>query len=148
MKYHSIPLIVLSLLLLLLTACSKKPNFYQEAQVRESKIVIPLSEVSDGKVHFYTYRKSGKHINFFVRTDGKGTVSSYYDACFTCYKKLKGYRQEGSDIVCNECGMKFGVSAEKWDEKDGCNPINLKSIIEDSNLVIDVSVIEKGAKLF
>ncbi|MBI5633580.1 MAG: DUF2318 domain-containing protein [Nitrospirae bacterium] len=147
MKYHSIPLIVLTLLLLL-TACSKKPNLYQEVQARENRIVIPLSEVSDGKVHFYTYRKSGKHINFFIRTDGKGTVSSYYDACFTCYKKLKGYRQEGSDLVCNECNMKFGIAEEKWDEKDGCNPINLKSAIENNSLVIETAVIEKGAKLF
>jgi uncharacterized membrane protein len=145
------PLFISSLiipLLILLTGCNKQPALYQNAPVKDNRIVIPLNDVSNGKVHFYTYKKSGKHINFFVRTDGKGTVSSYYDACFTCYKQKKGYRQEGSDIICNECSMKFGLAEEKWEEKDGCNPIYLKSIIEGNNLIIDTAVIEKGAKLF
>jgi len=139
---------VVFMLLLLLAGCGKQPALYKDAPVKESSIVIPLSEVNDGKAHFYSYRKSGKHINFFVRADGKGTVSSYYDACFTCYKKKKGYRQEGTDLICNECSMKFGLAEEKWPDKDGCNPIHLKSAITDNNLVIDTAVIEKGAKLF
>jgi uncharacterized membrane protein len=145
MKHHTILVIVI---LLLLAGCSKQPALYPSAPENDNRIVIPLNDVSDGKAHFYTYRKSGKHINFFVRTDGKGNVSSYYDACFTCYKKKKGYRQEGPDIICSECSMKFGLAEEKWEEKDGCNPIYLKSLIENNNLVIDTAVIEKGAKLF
>lgn len=136
------------LLFIVLTGCSKQPVLYQNAPISDNRVVIPLSDVSDGDIHFYSYNKAGKHINFFIRTDGKGTVSSYYDACFACYKKKKGYRHEGSDIICNECGMMFGLAEEKWDDKDGCNPIHLKSAIEGNNLVIDTLVIEKGAKLF
>ena len=110
--------------------------------------MIPVSEVSDGNAHFYTYRKSGKRINFFVRTDLDGRVASYFDACLTCYSHKKGYRQEEAELICNECGMKFGLFDVKWEEKDGCNPIYLKNTIENSNLVIDTAVIEKGAKLF
>jgi len=135
-------------LLLLLPACSNQPRLYQEVQAKDNRIAIMLDEVSDRKAHFYTYKKSGKRINFFVRTDGKGTVSSYFDACFTCYKKKKGYRQEGSELICIECSMKFGIAEEKWEEKDGCNPIYLKSVIENNSLIIDTAVIEKGAKLF
>ncbi len=147
MRHHSISVIIISLLILL-TGCNKQPALYQNAPVKDSRIVIPLNDISDGKVHFYTYGKSGKRINFFVRTDGKGTVSSFYDACFTCYKKKKGYRQEGSDLICKECSMKFGLAEEKWEEKDGCNPIYLKSVIENSSLIIDTAVIEKGFRLF
>lgn len=147
MRTHAIVVIVLTLLLLL-TGCGKQPALYQNAPVQDNRIVIPLNDVKDGRAHFYTYRKSGKNVNFFIRTDGKGTVSSYYDACFTCYKKKKGYRQEGSDLICSECGMKFGLAEEKWLEKDGCDPINLKSTIEGNNIVIDTAVINKGAKLF
>jgi uncharacterized membrane protein len=60
----------------------------------------------------------------------------------------KGYLQEGPEIICNECNMKFRLEDEKWEEKDGCNPIYLKSYIENNSLVIDTAVIEKGAKLF
>lgn len=147
MKHLFISSLIISLLLLL-TACGNQPRLYQEVQAKDSRIVIMLSDVSDKKAHFFTYKKSGKHINFFVRTDGKGAVSSYYDACFTCYKKKKGYRQEGSDLICIECSMKFGLAEEKWEEKDGCNPIYLKSTIENNSLIIDTAVIEKGAKLF
>lgn len=147
MRHLSILVIVIPLLFLM-TGCSKQAALYQKAPVQDNRILIPLTAVSDGKAHFYTYRKSGKNINFFIRTDGKGTVSSYYDACFTCYKKKKGYRQEGSDIICSECSMKFGLAEEKWDEKDGCNPIYLKSVIENNSLIIDTAVIEKGSKLF
>jgi uncharacterized membrane protein len=147
MKHNSISVIVISLLLVL-TSCSTQPNLYQEAAVSDNRIVIALSDVSDKKAHFYSYRASGRHINFFIRTDEKGAVSSYYDACFTCYKHKKGYRQEGSDLICNECSMKFGLYAVKWEEKDGCNPIYLKSTVEGNNLIIETAVIEKGAKLF
>ncbi len=147
MRFLIISILFISLLLQL-TACSSQPRLYQEVQAKDNRIVIMLDEVSDKKAHYYTYRKSGKRINFFVRTDGKGTVSAYFDACFTCYKKKKGYRQEGSDLICIECSMKFGLAEEKWEEKDGCNPIYLKSVIENNSLVIDTAVIEKGAKLF
>jgi uncharacterized membrane protein len=132
----------------ILIGCSRQPVMYQEAPVKDNRIIIPLSRVSDGQVHFFTYKNAGKRINFFIRTDGKGTISSYFDACYTCYKAKKGYRQEGSDVVCNECSMKFGLAEEKWHDKGGCNPIVLKSSLENNTLIIDKAVIEKGAKLF
>jgi uncharacterized membrane protein len=94
------------------------------------------------------YTQGGRQINFFVRTDAKGTVSSNFDACYTCYKQKKGYRQERPDLICNECRMKFGLSDETWETKGGCDPILLKSTIEGDNLIIEVAVIEKGRKLF
>ena len=146
MKSLCVTVVLLSLMAL--AGCSKQPALYREAQLKGNSIVIPLSEVNDGKAHFYTYRKSGKRINFFVRTDAHGTISSYFDACFTCYRHKKGYRQEGADLVCQECGMRFGLAEETWDPKGGCDPILLKSTITDNSLIIDTAVIEKGAKLF
>jgi len=130
------------------TGCGRKLTQYRDAPVHDDKIIIPLSGVRDGKAHFYTYTHGGRQINFFVRTDAKGTVSSYFDACYTCYKQKKGYREEGPDLICNECGMKFGLAEETWESKGGCDPILLKSTIEHNNLIIDTAVIEKGVKLF
>jgi uncharacterized membrane protein len=134
--------------LVMISGCSSQPARYQDAPVRDQRIIIPLSQVSDGNVHFYTYRHAGRSINFFVRTDSKGTISTYFDACYTCYRHKKGYRQEGGDIICNECNMKFGLADQKWEEINGCDPISLKSSLEEHSLVIDTAVIEKGAKLF
>ncbi len=134
--------------LVLFSGCGRKLAQYPEAPVQENRITIPLRDVRDGKAHFYSYMRGGRQINFFVRTDAKGAVSSYFDACYTCYKQKKGYRQEGSDLICNECEMKFGLADETWQAKGGCDPILLKSAIEGDNLIIETEVIERGGKLF
>jgi uncharacterized membrane protein len=140
-------LFFLSYLTLSAYSCSRLPAEHKLVASNRNEIRIPLIEVNDGKVHFYTYKKSWKRINFFVRTDGGGKLSSYFDACYTCYKKKKGYRIEGTDLVCNECSLKFRLADEVWENK-ACSPIMLKSQIEKEYLIIKTEDIEKGSKLF
>ena len=139
--------LTLILALILSAACSNLPKEHKVVTAKEGVISIPVSEVNDGKVHFYTYKKSGKRINFFIRTDGTGKLSTYFDACYICYKKKKGYRVEDKDLVCNECSLKFGLADEVWENKD-CSPILFKSKLENNNLTIKTEDIEKGSKLF
>ncbi|MBA4372686.1 MAG: hypothetical protein C0402_07450 [Thermodesulfovibrio sp.] len=139
---------VICILMAFVCSCSKQPAAYKTLPASDGEIRIALTEVSDGKVHFYTYKKSGRRINFLVRTDSTGELSAYFDACFTCYKHMKGYREEGADIICNECSMKFRLADKKWDNTDGCSPILLKSILRDGFIVIKTEHIEKGVKLF
>jgi uncharacterized membrane protein len=141
-------LFILFSVVLSVAGCSSLPVEHKTVRAKDGEIRIPVSGVNDGKVHLFTYKKAGKRINFFVRTDGRGELSTFFDACFTCHKFKKGYRQEGIDIVCNECGMKFRLADEQWDNKDGCSPIVLKSIIADGHIIIKTEHIEKGAKLF
>ncbi len=136
------------LLLFLAAGCGKQPPLHQVVTPKNDAIRIPVSEVHDGKVHFYTYKKSGKRINFLVRTDGNDNLSACFDACFTCYKRKKGYREEGTDLVCNECGMKFRLADEHWDNSQGCSPVSIKSRIENNELVIMTADLEKGQRLF
>ena len=139
---------VVCTLLALFAGCSKLPAAYQTVSAENGRIRIPVGEVNDGKVHFYTYKNSGKRINFFIRTDGTGDLSAYFDACYTCYKHKKGYRQEGTDIICNECSMKFKLAEKDWRYNEGCCPIPLKSSVSGGFIVIMAEHIEKGAKLF
>lgn len=128
-------------------ACGKLPAEHKIISATDGKIVIPVDTVKDGKVHFFTYKKSGKRVNFFVRTDSRENLSAYFDACYTCYKNRKGYRVEGTDLICNECNLKFGISEEVWENKD-CRPIMIRSTVEGKNLILEVSSVEKGARLF
>jgi uncharacterized membrane protein len=128
--------------------CSGLPKEHQKIIATDNEIKIPMNEINDGKVHFFTYRKSGKRINFFVRTDSKGDLSAYFDACLTCYKHKKGYRTEGTDLTCNECSMNFRLADAKWDNTKGCSPILIKSVIEKGHLIIVTDNIEKGGRLF
>jgi uncharacterized membrane protein len=127
--------------------CSNLPAEHTVIKAAQGEVKIPLKDVNDGKVHFYTYKASGKRINFFVRTDGAGKLSTYFDACYTCYKHKKGYRCEGTDIVCNECNLRFKLAEEKW-VHEGCSPINLTSRREGENIIIRTDDIEKGGRLF
>ncbi len=138
----------LVLLVLLPAGCGNQPAEHKVVTARDGAIRLPVSEVHDGKVHLFTYKKSGKRINFFIRTDGHDDLSAYFDACFTCYKHKKGYRQEGTDLVCNECNMRFRLADEHWDNTQGCSPIALKSRIDNNEVVIMAEDIEKGGKLF
>lgn len=130
------------------TSCSNLPAEHAVVRSEGGEIKIPVPEVNDGKVHFFTYKESGKRINFFVRTDGTGALSTYFDACFTCNKFRKGYRCEGTDLICNECNLKFRLSDEHWDNSQGCSPIALKSSIDNAFVRIKTADLEKGQKLF
>jgi uncharacterized membrane protein len=128
-------------------ACSKTPLQHELVKPSGDKIILPLEKINDGKVHFFTYKKSGKHINFLIRTDIRGNLVSHFDACYVCYKHRKGYRVEETDLVCNECDMRFGISEETWQDTN-CSPIVFRNKLESNSLVIETSVLEKGAKLF
>lgn len=135
------------LLLLSFSCCSKLPAEHAVIRAENGEVRIPVKEVSDGKVHFYTYKESGKLINFFVRTDGAGNLSTYFDACFTCFKRKKGYRCEGTDLVCNECNLRFRLADKKW-VHEGCSPITLISRTEGDRIIIKSADLKKGERLF
>ncbi len=140
--------VVILFILSLSAGCSNLPAEHTVVDARNDEIRLPVKELRDGRVHFFTYKKDGKRINFFVRTDGRDNLSAYFDACYTCYKKKKGYREEGSDLVCNECNLKFKLAEEHWDTSHGCCPISIKSRMEDGELLISAKDLEKGEKLF
>lgn len=148
-KVRSILVFILSALFFIwqLSGCSKLPAEHDIIMATDGRILLPVDMVKDGKVHFFTYKKAGKRINFFVRTDSTGNLSAYFDACYTCYKKKKGYRHEGTDMVCNECNLRFRLSDEVWENKD-CRPILIKSSLEGKNLILEASSLEKGSRLF
>jgi uncharacterized membrane protein len=128
-------------------SCNARAAEHQVVRAGDGEISLDVKEFMDGNVHFFTYRKSGRNINFFVRTDGAGNLSTHFDACYACYRKKKGYRQEGADLVCNECGLKFRLADEKWLHQ-GCSPVPLTSRIRHGFIIIKVKDIEKGERLF
>jgi uncharacterized membrane protein len=59
-----------------------------------------------------------------------------------------GYRVEGPDILCIACGLKYNLAEAHWEFIGPCAPINLKSAVKGDFLVIKVSRLEKGKRLF
>ncbi|BCS98757.1 hypothetical protein DSLASN_43890 [Desulfoluna limicola] len=110
---------------------------------------IPVSDVNDRQVHFYTYKYDDRNINFFVRTDGKGKLRTHYDACYSCFKYKLGFRvTKDHKILCIACGLKYDLDMEMWDYIGPCAPIPLRSTLANDVIEIKLSVIHRGKKLF
>ena len=107
-------------------------------------IKIPLSEVSNTAKF---YNEDG--IKFFVVKASDGEIKTAFDACDVCGGS-KGYRQEGGDMVCNNCGRHFAIDqlGEKNIYGGGCWPGYLESSIEGDFVVIKKSDLENGGYNF
>lgn len=111
----------------------------------EGVVKIPLSDISS-KAEFYEY----EGVEYFVVKAGDGSIKTAFDACDVCYRSGKGYRQEGSDMICNNCGNYYPISGLGTENLagGGCWPGYLPSKVEGDNLIIKKSYIENGRYRF
>ncbi len=111
------------------------------------QVSIPASELGD-KARFYEYKTaSGKAVGFFAVRSPDGVYRAALNACDVCFAGKQGYRQEGEDMVCNQCGMHF-PSSKINEVKGGCNPIGLERKVEGEHVHIDARGLEAGARYF
>jgi len=155
-KNNMVPIAII-IIAIIVIAIVLKPKFAGEVtgnSVKEndnsgssnSKIVeIPLSDISD-QAEFYEY----EGIEYFVVQASNGDIKTAFNACDVCYKSKKGYRQEGIDMVCNNCGNHYPIAGlgTKNLGGGGCWPGYLPSEVQGDNLVIKISDIQKGAYRF
>ena len=102
---------------------------------------IPLSEVSDGKMHLYTINAGGQSLRFMVikKPDGYGTA---LDACRIC--GADGYRQDGQNVICRHCASAIYVPT--IGAAGGCNPIGVPSRVDGADLVLDVTSLVQATR--
>jgi uncharacterized membrane protein len=116
-------------------------------QASQGKVSIPVTDVSDGKAHYYRFDVDGRPVNFFLLKSHDGAFRAALDACDVCYKSLKGYRQEGDDMVCNNCDQKFS-SDQINVVKGGCNPAPLTREVVDGQIVLLERELRAGLSYF
>ncbi len=110
-------------------------------------VTIPISQVSDGKAHFYSYDAGGTTVRYFVLADKNGKVRAALDACEVCYAQKKGYTQQGDAMQCNNCGKVF-QSDQINVITGGCNPIPLDKTISGGQMTITPDSLTQGAQYF
>ena len=137
-----------ALVLLATVACSQAPPLHHVVEVDADAVRIPLQEVSDGNVHFFTLIHRGKNVNFLVRTDGLGAQHTHLDACYACYQYKRGFVVEDSALVCIACRLEYRLEDEVWDYIGACAPISIHSSLEADELVIEESILERAARYF
>ncbi|MGH9864008.1 MAG: Fe-S-containing protein, partial [Candidatus Acidiferrales bacterium] len=119
------------------TRASAAPPEAEHAAAVGNIVRIPLAEMSGVSVHFYTVDMQGTAFRFFVIRKPNGDYVTALDACQICGPI--GYRQEGSVLICRNCGAPVNVT--EIGSPGGCNPIAFKSRVEGTNIVVDLSAL-------
>ena len=106
-----------------------------------NQVRIPLSELTDSSLHFYMADVNGTVIRFLVIHKTNGDYATALDACQIC--GTSGYRQEGQNIICRNCGAAIYVPS--IGDSGGCNPIAVKSQVEGGEVIVDLSALARAA---
>lgn len=120
---------------------------YPIVQADDGAVRFPLGAFDDRKARHYTYVHNGKPIEFFILKSADGVVRAAFNACDVCYTFKKGYKQDGDEVVCNNCGRRF-PSNDINEVQGGCNPSPLKRSVEGDSLIIRVEDIAAGLRYF
>jgi len=113
----------------------------QPLVARNNEVRVPLSELTDSSLHFYTTDVNGSVIRFLVIHKQNGDYAMALDACQICGPV--GYRQEGLNVVCRNCGATIYIPS--IGESGGCNPIPVKSRVQGGEVIVDLSALAHAA---
>ena len=118
--------------------------------LRDGVAEIPANVFASQKALFYNVvLDSGKTVYFFVVKDKNGKYRAAANTCQVCYGAHKGFRQEGNEMVCNNCGNRYPMEKIAT-EKGGCNPAPISPDLEvkDGKVIIKQAELEEVAGLF
>jgi uncharacterized membrane protein len=129
----------------LAAACTSQPSYIAAPQ-EGSDIVIDPASLQPDVPQFYTLLHEGKKISYFaLKIDGQ--VSSFFDACASCYTHKQGYRYDAGAVTCRYCSMRFPVyKLEKG--LGSCYPIKIDGRMENGKYRIPVASLIASANLF
>ncbi len=150
-KKSIVKLLAASLIAILAPLTAYAWNFTvpaQPVQPKDGVFTFPVGAFQDGKARHYEYQtNNGQRVRFFVVKSKDGKIRTALDACEVCHKAKKGYVQQGNDMICTNCGLKF--KTEKVGEfKGGCNPHPVKATIQGDKLNISQKEIVSGLRYF
>ncbi|MEW6127746.1 MAG: DUF2318 domain-containing protein [Acidobacteriota bacterium] len=124
------------------------PSAITVNQPSADTINVALADLESGKAKFFDYTTANHTpVRFFAVKSADGKYRAAMDACDTCFHAKKGYRQEGDQMVCNNCGLKFHTNLIN-EVKGGCNPVGVACTVEGGQLVIKTSELDSRANYF
>jgi high-affinity iron transporter len=138
------------LVLLILTAdfvyarTNDAPPNEKELYVMSGVVRVPTDMIGDGALHFYRATVNGKPESFMVVRRANGEWFAGIAGCLICGRH--GYRQEGNNAVCRNCGAEIPLS--ELGKTGGCNPIPLPTSMDNSDLLIQASDLSQSIPVF
>jgi len=109
---------------------------------------FPEAAFQDGKAKHFTYKHApNQEVRFFVVKSTDGVIRAALDACERCFRAKKGYVQQGNDMICINCGLKFRTDKVNV-VTGGCNPHPLKRTVKDGKILITQEEVVSGLRFF
>jgi uncharacterized membrane protein len=120
----------------------------QEVKPVNGAFTFPVSAFADGKAKHFEYKISpNESVRFFIVKSTDGVIRAALDACEKCFRAKKGYVQQGNDMTCINCGLKFRT--DKVNEvTGGCNPHPLARTIQGDKLIVSQQEVASGLRFF
>jgi uncharacterized membrane protein len=109
----------------------------------------PLSSVTT-IARWFTYDSNGVDVKYFLVKGSGGKIHLGTDACYECYERKIGYRQNGDEMVCNKCSQTFpinGIGTENL-EKEGCWPSYIPFETNGDSITIRMSDLDAKRSMF
>lgn len=107
-----------------------------------------IGEFQDGIAHYYDYTaSSGIRMKYFIVQARDGSLHVALDACESCWPAGKGYKQDGDEMVCQNCRMRFAIP-KVGIAKGGCNPVPLPHAVSGNKVTVKTGDLETGAHYF
>ncbi len=122
----------------------------QRVVLENGEVRIDAAVFNDNTARFYNVDLlNGKTVYFFIVKDKNGVLRAAANECQICYAVKKGFRQEGDEMVCNNCGNRYPIERIAT-EKGGCNPapINPNLEIIEGNIIIEEEKLEEVSVFF
>lgn len=117
--------------------------------VEGGQVTYAVNLFDDGKARHFDFAdtENSTTIKYFILKSADGVIRAAFDACDVCWPEGKGYYQQGSTMVCRNCGRRF-ESVMVNEVQGGCNPAPLKRTIQGNQVVIRVDDLKKGQAYF
>jgi uncharacterized membrane protein len=142
--------------IVIVLSLSNNPNEYDKNSeltqgsdiISDTEVSIPLSDISN-EPKFYSYDADGVEVKYFAVKGSDGNVHIAFDACDVCYRAKKGYRQNGADMQCINCGLTYPINSIGTENTaGGCWPSYLPIKIDDEQIIIKKSDFEQKKWMF
>jgi len=127
----------------------ESPGYEKTTQkTGDEEIRIPKVEIT-GEADFYSYDDDGVDIRSFGVRGSDGKEHMAFDACDSCFREKKGYRQVDDVMKCNNCQKEFPInSIGTENEEGGCWPSYLNKTIEGDDVVIKTDDLKEKRGMF
>lgn len=118
--------------------------------IADRDLVILAGEVTEAAV-FYPVDIDGTRLEVLAVRAPDGTIRTAFNTCQVCYSSGLGfYKQQGSVLVCQNCGKRFRMSQVER-VSGGCNPIPIlpqNKTVSGETITIPKDFLTKAKTIF